>query len=77
MALHAAACLETSPRVTRGRQVVDQRAQRVHYEVFLGVLAVRGALLLGEARPWDTAIWAEWSAGRVGPGRGQVSPGIV
>jgi len=77
MALHAAACLEASPRVTRGRLVLDQGAQRLQYEVFLGVLAVRGAVPLGEARDWDAAIWAGWSAGLVGPGRGQVSPESV
>jgi hypothetical protein len=70
-AIHAAALLDAVPRVTRGRLLVDQSAAELRYEVFLGVLALRGALPLADVAGWDAARWQAWCARLVGPPDGQ------
>ena len=65
-AIHAAALLERAPRVTRGQLVVDQSAQQLQYEVFLGVLVLRGTVPLPEAAGWDAATWEAWCRRLVG-----------
>jgi hypothetical protein len=65
-AVHAAALLDAVPRVTHGRLLVDQGAEELRYELFLGVLALRGALPLAEVVGWDTARWEAWCARLVG-----------
>ena len=66
LAVHAAAVLDATTWVTRGRLVVDQSARELRYEVFQGILALRGAVPLAEATTWEAPDWQAWRDGLLG-----------
>ena len=66
LAVHAAAVLEEALWVTRARLVVDQTEQQLRYEVYRGVLALRGQLPLGEVVDWQAPDWRAWLDGLMG-----------
>ena len=60
LAVHAAAVLEDTLWVTRARLVVDQSEQLLRYEVYRGVLALRGKLALADVAAWQAEDWRAW-----------------
>ena len=66
LAVHATAVLEEEPWVTSGRLIVDQGDEHLHYELFHGVLALRGAVPLDTVASWDGAAWRTWLASLLG-----------